>query len=172
LRHVALALVALLGPAGARGADPGGRAARLRDHRGRIVVLNFWAAWCGPCKKELPLLAGLQRDYEARGVLFLGASTDAPERREEAAALLAKTGVDYPIVFGLAESDMRSLGLGALLPATAVFDRDGTRAFRLVGEVTRERLVQRLEWLLGGRAGPQPKELLLPPGIDAADYRD
>lgn len=172
MRHLVLVLVALLGTAFVLGADPIDLEARLHNRRGRIVVLNFWAAWCGPCKKELPLLAGLQRDYEARGVLFLGASTDAPERREEAAALLAKTGVDYPIVFGLTEADMRPLGLGALLPATAVFDRDGTRTFRLVGEVTRQRLVQRLEWLLGGRDGSPPRELLLPPGIDAADYRD
>jgi thiol-disulfide isomerase/thioredoxin len=158
-------------------AFPGARAAelspieeQLRGHRGRIVVLNFWAAWCGPCKNELPLLAGLQRDYEERGVQVIGASTDAPDEREEAEALLARTGVAYPIVFGLSDADMRRVGLGWLLPATAMFDRDGARAFRLVGEVTRKRLVERLEWLLGERERDPPRELVLPPGVDAADY--
>jgi len=67
---------------------------------------------------------------------------------------------------------MRPLGLGELLPTTAVFDRDGSRAFRIVGEVTKKRLVERLDWLLGDRAGKPPPELVLPPGIDRAGYED
>jgi thiol-disulfide isomerase/thioredoxin len=145
-------------------------AERLLDYRGQIVVVNFWAAWCGPCQSELPLLATIQREFESRGVQFIGASTDAAGEREEALDLLKRSGVHYPILFGLSDAEMRELGLGSLLPATAVFDRDGTRVFRLVGEVTRRRLVERLEWLLGGRVGRPPRELQLPPGIDAADY--
>jgi thiol-disulfide isomerase/thioredoxin len=174
-RPLVCSLVALLGAS----ALPGARAAgispieeQLRGHRGRIVVLNFWAAWCGPCRNELPLLAGLQREYEERGVRFVGASTDAPDDREEAEALLARSGVAYPIVFGLTDAEMRPLGLGSLLPVTAVFDRDGAPVFRLVGEVTKKRLVERLEWLLGERDGRPPKELVLPPGVDAADYEE
>jgi thiol-disulfide isomerase/thioredoxin len=175
LRPAVLCLVAAL----AAGAPPGARCAgdrpleeQLREHRGRIVVVNFWAAWCGPCRKELPLLARLQREYDTRDVRFVGASTDAPEDREKAAALLAKAGVAYPIVFGLSEEEMQRLGLGSLLPTTAVFDRDGSRAFRLVGEVTKAKLAERLEWLLGARAGRPPKELLVPAGVDAGDYVD
>ena len=134
--------------------------------------MNFWAAWCAPCRKELPLLARLQREYDARGVRFVGASTDAPEALGAAEALLARAGVAYPVVFGLSEAEMRTLGLGQALPATAVLDRDGARAFRLVGELERKRLVERLEWLLGARGGRPPRELLLPPGVDAGDYRD
>jgi thiol-disulfide isomerase/thioredoxin len=169
-----VSLAAVLGAGASPGALAGDRSLeeQLREHRGRVVVVNFWAAWCGPCRKELPLLAGLQRDYDSREVGFIGASTDSPEERDAARALLARAGVAYPIVFGLSDTEMRRLGLGSLLPATAVFDRDGTRAFRLVGEVTKRRLVERLEWLLGGRAGRAPKELLLPPGIDAGDYED
>jgi thiol-disulfide isomerase/thioredoxin len=52
---------------------------RLRGYRGSVVVVNFWAAWCGPCENELPTLAGIHREYERRGVQFIGASTDAPD---------------------------------------------------------------------------------------------
>ena len=101
---------------------------------------------------------------------FVGASTDTDEARGAAEALLTKSGVAYPVGFGLSEAEMRGLGLGALLPATAVLDRDGARAFRLVGAVEEKRLVERLEWLLGTRAGRSPKELLLPAGVDAGEY--
>jgi thiol-disulfide isomerase/thioredoxin len=174
-RGLVWSLFALLGASalpGARAAEVSPIEEQLRGHRGRIVVLNFWAAWCGPCKNELPLLAGLQREYEERGVQVIGASTDAPDEREEAEALLAKTGVAYPIVFGLSDVEMQQVGLGSLLPATAIFDQDGARAFRLVGEVTKKRLVERLEWLLGEHDGRPPKELVLPPGVDAADYEE
>lgn len=175
VRSAVWPLIALLG-AGvilpARAAEHAPLEERLRGQRGRVVVLNFWAAWCGPCKKELPLLARLQHEYEGRGVRFIGASTDAPNERGRAEALLAKTGIAYPIVFGLSDTEMRHLGLGSLLPTTAVFDRDGARAFRLVGEVKEEQLVERLEWLLGERWDQPPRELLLPAGVDAAEYEE
>jgi thiol-disulfide isomerase/thioredoxin len=175
LRTAAWSLIATLlavgvGPAHAGEISPLEK--RLRDTAGQIVVVNFWAAWCGPCKKELPLLARLQREYGSRDVRFVGASADAADDRDAAEMLLADSGVTYPVVFGLSDLEMRRLGLGSLLPATAVFDRDGTRAFRIIGEVTRKRLVARLEWLLGPRTGESPKELQLPPGVDRTPYED
>jgi len=144
----------------------------LHEARGRVVVVNFWAAWCRPCRKELPLFARLEPRYAARGVQFVGASTDEADARGAAEALVARSRVGYPVVYGLSDADMQRLGLGSLLPATAVLDRDGTRAFRIVGELDEKRLVERLEWLLGARGGKPPRELLLPAGVDAADYRD
>lgn len=174
LRAVSPLLAVLLaaGALQARGGEARPLEQVLRDHRGRLVVLNFWAAWCGPCKKELPLLGRLNREYASRGVRFVGASTDAADERDEAEAFLARAGVIYPVVFGLSDLEMRQVGLGELLPATAIFDRDGARAFRLVGEVTKKRLVERLDWLLGDRLESPPRELYLPPGVDAAEYED
>jgi len=118
------------------------------------------------------MLADLQREYAGRGVQFVGASTDAEEDRQKAEALLEKSQADYPVWYGLSDVEMQQLGLGAAIPATAVFDRDGTRAFRLIGDMRRKRLVERLEWLLGDRQADPPKELWLPAGVNAADYSD
>ncbi|MCI0417620.1 MAG: TlpA family protein disulfide reductase [Acidobacteria bacterium] len=143
---------------------------RLREYRGKIVVLNFWAAWCKPCKKEMPLLMELQREYEGRGVQFLGACTDESQHRQEAEEFLRTNAITYPVWFGFSDEEMKPLGLGSSIPATAIFDREGRRVFRLIGEVKRKNVVERLEWLLGKQEGRPPKELLLPPGLDRAEY--
>jgi len=147
-------------------------AERLQEHSGRIVVLNFWAAWCQPCRKELPMLARLQARFEEQGVVFVGASTDAPDQREAAAQLLREASVVYPVWYGLSDEEMLPLGLGSSIPATAIFDRDGRRAFRLIGEIKEKHLVERLEWLLGPRDRKPPRELSLPPGLSRKEYEE
>lgn len=56
--------------------DSSNREARLADHRGKVVILNFWATWCIPCREEMPLLVGVQKRYADRGVVVIGASAD------------------------------------------------------------------------------------------------
>jgi thiol-disulfide isomerase/thioredoxin len=145
--------------------------ARLQEYRGKIVVLNFWAAWCKPCKKEMPVLLELQRQFEARGVQFVGACTDEAKDQEKAEAFLRTNAVSYPVWFGFSDKEMKSLGLGSAIPATAIFDREGKRVFRLIGEVKKKHLVERLEWLLGNQKGRSPRELLLPSLIDSSEYK-
>ena len=77
-------------------------------------MLNFWAAWCEPCTRELPLLVELQRQYEARGVQFVGACTDEEKDRDKAEEFLRKNGVNYPSWFDMSEKEMKTLGLGDL----------------------------------------------------------
>jgi thiol-disulfide isomerase/thioredoxin len=144
---------------------------KLHQYRSKIVVLNFWAAWCEPCKRELPLLAELQRQFKARGVQFVGACMDEERDREKAEEFLRKSGVRFPSWFELSEKEMRTLGLGVSIPATAIFDREGKRVFRLIGDVKKKQLVERLEWLLGNQEGRLPKELVLPAGMDKSEYR-
>jgi len=100
-----------------------GEAFDLGNWRGKVVVLNFWASWCGPCRSEMPLLDALQRDYRQRGVVVLGLSADDRHDRKDARA--ASQGVAY--LTGML-SDCSSNGFGApqMLPLTYIIDRTGT----------------------------------------------
>jgi thiol-disulfide isomerase/thioredoxin len=162
---LALALSLAAGLAGATEpalalADLAGRTRRLDDLQGRVVVLNFWATWCVPCRVEMPLLVRLHREYASRGVEVVGASADDETTRAHIAPLLAEAGIGFPIWVGATTADMERLGLGTALPATAIVDRDGRIAFRLRGPLAEADLRQRLEWLLGPRSVAAPPALV------------
>jgi thiol-disulfide isomerase/thioredoxin len=100
----------------------------IRDLRGRIVVVDFWADYCIPCKHAFPHLVELQQKYGDRGVICLSVSVDVPEKRESALAFLKAQGATFPN-FRLNEPvevwEKRLTIKG--LPAVFVFDRDGSR---------------------------------------------
>jgi len=74
-----------------------GRRLRLSDLRGRVVLVNFWAAWCAPCRVEMPWLAELDARYRARGLTILGVSVD-DSGREQIAKFVRARQVDYPVL--------------------------------------------------------------------------
>jgi thiol-disulfide isomerase/thioredoxin len=142
----------------------------LERHKGEVVVLNFWASWCAPCRKEMPLLVRLQREYGPRGVRVIGVSIDEPEDRELAERFARDARVNYPIWHGYTTEDMKPLGLATSIPATAIFDRDGRRVFRIIGEVHEDAIRPRLEWVLGDPRAAAPAELVLPPGVTTEHF--
>lgn len=99
-----------------------GEARTLSDLRGQVVILNFWATWCGPCRAEMPALAEIQTQYASRGVIVIGVN-----QREDAGsvrAYLDSIGVDFPIALdptGESNRQYRVLGL----PTTYLVDRQG-----------------------------------------------
>jgi thiol-disulfide isomerase/thioredoxin len=156
-------LLTLLTATPAAAAEP--RSLPLDRYHGQILVLNFWATWCQPCRKEIPLLVKVQRDYGPRGIQVVGVSIDEPDDRERADGFVRDRHVNYPVWYGHTTEDMKPLGLATSIPATAIFDRDGARAFRIIGEVHEEAIRSRLDWLLGDRTAEAPPELVLPPGV-------
>ena len=159
-RRVALALAAAAALAIAADApradltlkDAAGRKVRLRDLRGKPVVLNFWASWCGPCKDEMPLLAALEKQYAARGVVVRAASLD--ENKSKAAAFVQAHAIETAVWYGATADDLDRLKLGNAVPATAFLDAEGHIVARILGEARETELRERLDWLTGQSAAP------------------
>ena len=110
----------------------GGENVRLSEQRGQVVMINFWASWCGPCRQEMPHLEALSKEFADYGFTLLGINVD--EKREQADKLLAQIPVTFPILFDPASEVSRLYKVDAM-PTTILIDRDGNlrhlhRAYR------------------------------------------
>jgi thiol-disulfide isomerase/thioredoxin len=133
-----------------------GERVHLKGFRGKIVVLNFWATWCVPCRAEMPLLVEAEKEYAPRGVVFIAASLDDRETRPKIPDFIGEFKISFPVWVGASTMDLEDLKLGQALPATAFLDRQGRIAARILGQVTKDELRERLDWLTGDRTGSAP----------------
>ncbi|GGE59997.1 thiol:disulfide interchange protein [Streptosporangium jomthongense] len=99
---------------------------RLEDHRGEVVMLNFWASWCGPCRQEMPLMDDIYSRYQDLGFTILAVNVD--ENRDEALRFLDKVPVNYPILYD-PESSVSELYEVPAMPTTVMIDRDGNARY-------------------------------------------
>lgn len=99
---------------------------RLEDHRGEVVMLNFWASWCGPCRQEMPLMDDIYSRYQDLGFTILAVNVD--ENRDEALRFLDKVPVNYPILYD-PESSVSELYEVPAMPTTLMIDRDGNARY-------------------------------------------
>jgi thiol-disulfide isomerase/thioredoxin len=98
---------------------------RLSSFRGRVVILNFWATWCGPCLREIPDLTVIQNQYAALGVQVVGASADKVTEQKVVREFISRMKINFPVWLGATTVEMARFGLGPALPGTAVIGRDG-----------------------------------------------
>jgi thiol-disulfide isomerase/thioredoxin len=98
---------------------------KLSALRGRVVVLNFWATYCGPCVKEMPELVAIQNQYAAFGVQVVGASLDTLAERKEVRKFITDMKINFPVWLGATTEDLARFGLGSAIPSTVVIGRDG-----------------------------------------------
>lgn len=95
---------------------------RLSEYRGDVVMLNFWATWCGPCRQEMPLLDELYKRYERVGFNLLGVNIDDDSRR--AMQMIEELGVNFPVLFD-ARKEVSKLYEVEAMPVTVLIDREG-----------------------------------------------
>jgi peroxiredoxin len=128
--------------------DLSGTEQRLSSFKGRIVILNFWATYCIPCRKEMPDLAAIQNEYAALGVQVIGASTDEAEDRDKVLQFVKETKINFPIWMDASITDMMRFGLGTALPGTVVIDKNGHVAKVISGVVNQANLKKQIESML------------------------
>jgi peroxiredoxin len=105
--------------------DADGRMQAISQWQGKVLVVNFWATWCPPCREEMPELSALQEKYRDRGLVVLGISTDDAAKMQQFARV---TPVTYPLLSGDFDAMSLASGLGngkGVLPYTVVIRRDG-----------------------------------------------
>jgi thiol-disulfide isomerase/thioredoxin len=120
--------------------DPSGAPQSLARYQGKLVVLNFWATWCGPCRQEMPGFERLSVRWAGRGVQFVGIADDDPAKVDRFARELA---IHYPLWVGGAEVDEMARRLGdveRVLPYTVVLGPEGQVLRQKVGIYTEAEL--------------------------------
>ena len=100
----------------------GGENLRLSEYRGDVVMINFWATWCGPCRQEMPLLDDLYTRYERVGFNLLGVNIDDDSRR--ALQMIEELGVNFPVLFDDRKEVSKLYDVQAM-PVTVLVDREG-----------------------------------------------
>ena len=121
---------------------------RLSSYKGRIVILNFWATYCVPCRKEMPDLARVQNEYAALGVQVIGAAADPLTDQAKVRQFIKDTKVNFPVWLGASADDMKRFGLGSALPGTVIIGRDGKVIAQIRGIIKEADLKKHLETLI------------------------
>ena len=137
--------------------DVYGRAFNLSDYRGKVVLINFWATWCPPCRTEMPELIKLQRQYQHAGLQVIGV-TYPPEKLSDVRRFGQKIKINYPLALGnkgtkllFTESDV--------LPITIVVDRNGEVRDMIEGILLPEEFDQKIKPVLSEQLSTTPKRV-------------
>lgn len=132
------------------GDDLDGGRLSLRASKGHVVLLNFWASWCGPCKVEIPQLEQLYRDVHSKGVDYLG--IDTKDTKGHARTTVSDNHMTYPILYDPnGESQLRLGNIPGNLPFTVLVDRESRVAAVYLGKLTVKDLDGPLNTLLAER---------------------
>ncbi len=134
--------------------DVNGLTSFLTRNKGKVVLVNFFATWCPPCREEIPALIKLNREYRERGVVIIGLSCDDTAARVE--PLIKKMGVDYPVY--LAAKDLIAAFRVSSIPHNAFYDRDGSLLLSEAGMADERTLKMVIDKLIGEKTSPCSKD--------------
>jgi cytochrome c biogenesis protein CcmG/thiol:disulfide interchange protein DsbE len=124
--------------------DISGKSVSLADFKGKVVVLDFWATWCPPCRKEIPDFISIQNEYGSQGVQIVGIALDELPKVQ---AFVRTNGMNYPVLMGNDAITARYGGIEGI-PTTFIIDRTGKIAERFEGFRPRETFVAAITRLL------------------------
>jgi thiol-disulfide isomerase/thioredoxin len=116
--------------------------------KGKVVVVNFWATWCAPCKAEMPELVKVYGAYHSRGVEFVGAANEPRSEKAKVRTFMDEMQMTFPVWLEASEDHMKALGVGPELPATVIVDSHGRVAARIAGTTDSAQLHELLDRIL------------------------
>jgi peroxiredoxin len=124
--------------------DVNGKSVSLADFKGKVVILDFWATWCPPCKREIPDFIKLQSEYGSKGVQIVGIALDQPNKVN---AFVKENGMNYPVLMGTNEVAASYGGVEAI-PTTFVIDKNGKIVTKYEGFRPKETFESQIKKLL------------------------
>lgn len=129
--------------------DLQGKSVRLSDYKGKVILLDFWATWCPPCRKEIPGYIELYNTYQSRGLVVVGISMDDAEDVAAVKNYAAQIKMNYPILLGAGrEADLKPAFGELPLPTSFVIARDGRICARHDGLTAKEQVEREITALL------------------------
>jgi thiol-disulfide isomerase/thioredoxin len=123
-----------------------GKTVKLSDYKGKVVIIDFWATWCGPCRKGIPDLVSIQNEYK-NDVVIIGISLDGEKTLKDVPGFVKSYGINYPIVYG-DEKVVSAYGGIEGIPTAFVVDKKGNVVDKHVGLVPKDTYVNKIKELL------------------------
>jgi len=123
-----------------------GKEVKLTDYSGKIVIIDFWATWCGPCRKGIPDLVSIQKEYKDE-LVVIGISLDQPSTQSSLQPFIDHFGINYPIVLGTQEVSAAYGNIQAI-PTSFIIDGERNIVQKHIGLVSKETLIEEINSLL------------------------
>lgn len=127
--------------------DLEGRKIALRELKGKVVLLEFWATWCAPCRDSLPAIEKIYTAYQGKGLAVLGVSLDSGDW-DSVKAFVKEFGITFPVLKG--DDDVSQRYMVRTIPLSIILDREGTIRHRFLGGGNEEEIGKEIKALLGG----------------------